>query len=124
MSLFEAVVAVAIIGVTSISALAAVGAEMRSAEMARRMLEVEPLATERQVFMFLLTDRDLLSLPDSVSQGVFEYPLDEYQWTTTSTPDSYYAGLYTITVNVLWNGGQYSTTAAQYRRPVTTTRAR
>jgi type II secretory pathway pseudopilin PulG len=127
-SLFEAIAALAIVGVTAVSALEAVAAEMRTAERARRALVVEALATERQVFIFLLTDRDLLNLPDSVAAGQFEWPMNEYQWTTTSTPSSSYAGLYDINVTVTWpegtGVGMYSTTAAQYRRPVVSTRSR
>jgi type II secretory pathway pseudopilin PulG len=123
-SLFEAVVALAIVGITAVSALAAVGSEMRTAEHARRAMVVESLATERQVFMWLLTDRDLLSLPDTVASGQFEYPMDEYQWTTESTPNATYAGLYDIRVTILWAEGSYSTSASQYRRPAVVTRAR
>ena len=127
-SLFEAVAALAIVGITAVSALAAVGADMRTAERARRAQIVEALATERQVFLWLLTDRDLLNLPDSVSKGQFEYPMDEYAWTTTSTPNASYAGLYDVRVTITWPEGSYTgsyaTSASQYRRPAVTTRAR
>ena len=127
-SLFEAVFALAIVGVTAIGALAAVGAEMRTAERARRVLEVEALANERLVFLYLLTDRDLLNLPDSVSAGVFEPPFDQYKWTTTSTPSETYPGLYDIRLTVTWQEGTqpntYAVSAAQYRRPLTATRNR
>ena len=136
-SLLEAVAALAIVGVTAISALAAVGAEMKTAERARRAMIVEVLVTERQSFVGLLTDRDLLNLPDSVAKGQFDPPMDEYRWTTTSTPNASYAGLYDVKVTITWNEGgpasnttntnltgSYSTTASQYRRPVTTTQTR
>ncbi len=127
-SLLEAVAALAIVGITAISALATVGAEMKTAERARRALVVEALATERQAFTGLLTDRDLLNVPDSVAKGQFDPPMDEYTWTTTSTPSTSYAGLYDVTVTINWTDGtipgSYATTASQYRRPVTTTRTR
>jgi type II secretory pathway pseudopilin PulG len=120
-TLFEAVFAIAIVGVTAISALAAVGSEMRTAERARRALIVSALATERNAFLYLMTDRDLLSLPDTIASGTFDYPMDEYAWTTTSTPATDYAGLYLTTVTILWNEGsgqgQYVTKGAQYRAP-------
>ena len=126
-TLFEAVVAIAIVGITAISALAAVGAEMRTAERARRALVVSALATERTAFLYLMTDRDLLNLPDSIAGGVFEWPMDEYSWTTTSTPNSDYAGLYTTKVTILWQDGSekasYVTTGAQYRTPPVVTAA-
>ncbi len=120
-TLFEAVVAIAIVGITAISALAAVGSEMRTAERARRALVVSALATERTAFLYLMTDRDLLNLPDSIAGGVFDAPMDEYSWTTTSTPNSDYAGLYETTVSILWQEGTekgiYVTHGAQYRTP-------
>jgi len=65
-TLFEAVVAVTIVGMTAVAALEASASEMRTAERARRALEVEALATSRLDFMDLMTDRELQSLPDSV----------------------------------------------------------
>jgi len=82
----EAVVAIAIVGLTSVGALEAVGSDMRTAERARRALEVEALASSRLEFMDLLTDRELQALPDSVESGKFAAPLDQYSWKTTSTP--------------------------------------
>ena len=123
-SLFEAVAALAIVGVTAVSALSAVATELRTAEGARRMLEVESLATERLVFLWLLADRDFQALPDSVAQGQFEPPLDEYKWTTTVTPSSAYAGLYDVRVTISWSDGEFATSSAQYRRPPIATRGR
>jgi type II secretory pathway pseudopilin PulG len=126
-TLFEAVVAIAIVGITAISALAAVGAEMQTAERARRALIVSALATERTAFLYLMTDRDLLNLPDSIAGGTFEWPMDEYAWTTTSTPNSDYAGLYNTRVTITWQEGadqaQYVTNGAQYRTPPVVTSA-
>jgi prepilin-type N-terminal cleavage/methylation domain-containing protein len=91
-SLLEAVVAIAIVGITSVSALEAVGGDMRTAERARRAIVVEALAGSRLEFMDLLTDRELQALPDSVESGKFPAPLDEYSWKTTSAPVSDQAG--------------------------------
>jgi type II secretory pathway pseudopilin PulG len=127
-SLFEAVFALAILGVTAIGALAAVGAEMRTAQRARRVIEVEALSNERLVFLYLLTDRDLLNLPDSVAAGQFEPPFDHYKWTTTSTPNDTYPGLYDVKVTIAWSDGpqpaSFTASAAQYRRPVVARRSR
>lgn len=124
-SLFEAVAALAIVGITAVSALSAVAAELRAAERARRMLEVESLSTERFVFLHLLNDRDFQSLPDSVAQGQFDPPLDEYRWTTTMTPNVSYSGLYDVRVTITWADGQFTAASAQYRRPpIATTRGR
>src|SRR5471030_3123136 len=66
-TLFESVAALTIVGLVAVSALEAVGAEMRTAERARRALEVEALATQRLDGMDLLTDQELQAIPDSVA---------------------------------------------------------
>ena len=121
-TLLEAVVAIAIVGMTSVAALESVGGEMRTAERARRAIEVEALATSRLEFMDLLTDRELQSLPDSVEKGTFAAPLNEYSWTTTSSPVSEQPGLYDVRVNVSWANGRYSLRTYLYRTPPFATR--
>ena len=121
-TLLEAVVAVAIVGMTSVAALESVGGEMRTAERARRAIEVEALATSRLEFMDLLTDRELLSLPDSVEKGKFAAPLDEYAWATSSSPVSEQPGVYDVRVTVTWPGGSYTLRTYLYRTPPLATR--
>ena len=123
-TLFEAVAALAIIGITSVSALAAVGAEMKTAERARRALEVEALATQRLDFLALMNDRDLQDLPDSVSKGQFDKPLDGYKWTTTAAARAEIGGVYDVVVTVTWPEGSYALHSALYRRPPNATRGR
>jgi len=116
------VVAVTIVGMTAVAALEASASEMRTAERARRALEVEALATSRLDFMDLMTDRELQSLPDSVSAGKFDVPLDEYSWTTTSSPLAEQAGVYTVNVTGKWRAGSYTAHTCQYRQPPLVTR--
>jgi len=92
-TLLEAVAAIAIVGMTAVGALEAVGGGMRTAERAKRAIEVEALATSRLEVMNLLTDQELQSLPDSIEDGKFAAPLDEYTWKATSAPVSDQAGL-------------------------------
>ena len=121
-SLLEAVVAIAIVGMTAVSALEAAGGDMRAAERSRRAIEAEALATSRLDFMDLLSDRELQALPDSVEKGKFDPPLDQYSWKTTSTPLSDQAGVYTIRVTVEWPGGSYMLRSYAYRTPPFSTR--
>jgi type II secretory pathway pseudopilin PulG len=121
-SLFEAVVAVTIVGITSVSALSAAGGEMRTAERARRALEAEALATARLDFMNLLYDADLQALPDSVAKGSFDKPLDEFSWTATSAAYTDQAGVYDVRVTITWPQGAYTLKTYLYRRPATVTR--
>jgi hypothetical protein len=123
-SLFEAVAALAIVGITAVSALSAVASELRAAERARRLLEVESLSIERLAFLDLLPDRDFQALPDSVAQGQFEPPLDEYRWKTEVSPNLSYAGLYDVRVTISWLHGDFTISSADYRRPPIATRGR
>ena len=121
-SLLEAVAAVAIVGLTAVSALESVGGNMRTAEKAKRATEAEALATSRLDFMDLLNDRELQALPDTVETGKFPPPLDEYSWKTTCTPLSEQAGVYDIGITVHWSTGSYSVHTYAYRRPPLVTR--
>jgi type II secretory pathway pseudopilin PulG len=118
----EAVVAVAVVGMTAVGALEAVGSDMRTAARSKRAIEAEALGTSRLQFMDLLTDRELQSLPDSVQNGKFPAPLDEYAWITTSTPLADQAGVYDVRVTVTWPNGSYVLKSYQYRLPPLTTR--
>jgi type II secretory pathway pseudopilin PulG len=121
-TLLEAVAAVAIVGLTAVSALESVGGDMRTAEKAKRATEAEALATSRLDFMDLLNDRELQALPDTVEKGTFPAPLNEYTWKTTSTPVSEQAGVYDVRITIEWKTGSYAVQTYAYRRPPLVTR--
>jgi len=121
-TLLEAVAAIAIVGMTAVGALEAAGGDMRTAERAKRAIEVEALATSRLEVMNLLTDQELQSLPDSIQDGKFGAPLDEYSWKATSAPVSDQAGLYSVHVTVAWTNGSYELKTYMYRTPRLVTR--
>lgn len=121
-SLLEAVVAVAIVGMTAVGALESVGSGMRTAEKSKRALEAEALASSRLEFMDLMSERELQSLPDSVAKGTFPKPLDEYTWTTTSSPLDEQAGVFDVRVTVTWPTGSYGVKTYIYRQPIFATR--
>ena len=116
-TLFESVAALTIVGLVAISALEAVGAEMRTAERARRALEVEALATQRLDALEMLNDQELQVIPDSVASGQFDEPLDEYSWTIESSPVAEQPGVYDIALNITWENGSYPIRTKMYRRP-------
>ena len=97
---------------------------MRTAARARRAIEVEALATQRLDFLALLNNNELLNLPDSVSKGQFDKPLDAYHWTTTTTSRTDVNGVYDVVVGVTWPDGSYALHSALFRRPPTATRGR
>jgi type II secretory pathway pseudopilin PulG len=116
-TLFESVAALTIVGHVAISALEAVGAEMRTAERARRALEVEALATQRLDALELLNDQELQVIPDSIASGKFDPPMDEYSWTIDSEPVSEQPGVYDVSLNIVWENGSYPIRTKMYRRP-------
>jgi type II secretory pathway pseudopilin PulG len=120
--LFEAVVAIAVVGMTAVSALESVGSGLRTAEKSRRAIEAEALASSRMDFLDLMSDRELQSLPDSVESGKFAAPLDEYSWKTTSTPYAAQAGVYDVRIVVSWPTGSYTIKTYVYRQPPIATR--
>jgi type II secretory pathway pseudopilin PulG len=127
-TLFEAVAAITIVGVTAVSALSAVAGEMRTATRARRALEVEALATSRLDFLALMSDQQLQNLPDSVAKGAFDPPLDSYKWVTSATPLATQAGIYDVRIEVQWKDGgkddSYGIESYIYRRPPLATSGR
>lgn len=121
-TLLETVVSLTIVGVTSLAALGAAGAGLRTADRARRALEAEALATQRVALLDLLTDQMLQTLPDSVADGRFDEPFADYRWHTTVANRDEPAGTHDATVRVTWNGGVYAVHTVLYRRPVMVTR--
>ena len=115
LSLLEAVVSITIVGITSVAALEAVGGDLRATERSRRALEAEALATSRLDVIEMLNDRELQAIPDSVANGKFAKPLDEYQWTTKASAVSNQAGLYDVRVTVEWPQGSYTLKTYEYR---------
>jgi prepilin-type N-terminal cleavage/methylation domain-containing protein len=116
-SLLEAVIALAIVGVTSIAALSAAGTELRATEQARRAVEAEALATDRLAAIRILTDEELRQMPDSIASGTFAAPFDRYRWTVESEPTLGEEGLTDISVTIEWGTGAFELRTKLYRRP-------
>lgn len=123
-TLFETVAALTIVSMTAVSALAAVASQLRTTERARRAIEAEALASQRMDFLNMMTEQELQSLPDSVRTGKFAEPLDEYSWETASSVEPSQAGVYNVTISILWPNNAYVVRTAQYRRPPLATRSR
>ena len=118
-TVFEAAAAMAIVGLVAIGALEAVAAELRAADRSRRAVEAAALAQQRLDWLDFLNETSLRSMPDSVNEGKFDPPLDEYRWQTTATPLSTTPGLYDLTVRVTWpDSGAFQLRTYVYRRPV------
>ena len=118
-SLLEAVVAMAIVGVTAVAALGAAGAEIRAATHARHSLEAQALAVYRMSSIELLRAEDLTRLPDSLAKGVFDPPFDTYKWEAETEGALGEPGLSQVVVDVEWSSGSYTLRTLLYRRPTT-----
>ena len=118
-TLLEAVVALAIVGVTAVGALGSVAADLRAAEDARTALEAEALAVQHMAFIEMLTGEDLQRLPDSLARGTFAEPFDRYRWTASTTPVLGEEGLTAVSVEVEWSAGSFPLRTLLYRRPTT-----
>jgi prepilin-type N-terminal cleavage/methylation domain-containing protein len=121
-TLMEVVVAVIIVGMTSVATLSAFAAELRTAETSRSALEAASLAENRIAIAEVLPAEDLLSLPDSSKSGRFEPPFEHYAWTTTVKPVVNEKDLFGVTVNVTGINGNYAIGTRIYR-PVAPVRA-
>jgi prepilin-type N-terminal cleavage/methylation domain-containing protein len=120
-SLLEAVVALAIVGLAAVAALGAFAMELRTAGQAARALEGQALAESRLAAVRLLQRSELEPLADSLRNGRFPAPLQEYQWQASSerVPDR--EDLFQVVVAVHWTEGAYSLGTRLYRpRPLGT----
>ena len=115
-SLLEAVVALAIVGVTAVAALASVGAELRAAGDARTMLEAEALAVHQLSTIEMLTAEQLQRIPDSLARGQFDAPFERYRWTASSEPVLGEEGLTEVRVDIVWEGGSLPLRTLLFRR--------
>jgi prepilin-type N-terminal cleavage/methylation domain-containing protein len=116
-SLLEAVVALAIVGVTAVGALGAVGAELRAADDARTALEAEALAVHRMKTIEMLTAEQLQRVPDSLARGSFDPPFERYRWTVATDPVLGEEGLTEVSVIVEWKTGSFPLRTLLFRRP-------
>jgi len=77
----EAVVALAIIGLFAVALLSATGAQLRTASKANVLLQARSLAEDRITSLRLLDYDALRDLPDSLGDGRFPPPFDDFTWT-------------------------------------------
>ena len=119
-SLLEAIVALFIVGIAAISALEAVGQQLRAHAVVQRQLEAEALAEYRMSLIQLLFHEEFTSFPDSLSRGRFDEPFERYSWDTRV--EQHYderENLFSVDLTVSWDGGSYSLNNMLYRRPQT-----
>lgn len=84
--LMEAVVALAIISLISIALLATTASQVRTADKAALLLTARALADERMATVRMLTYDELTELPDSLIEGRFPAPFEDYSWRIEVVP--------------------------------------
>jgi prepilin-type N-terminal cleavage/methylation domain-containing protein len=114
-TILEAVVALAIVGLAGVSALEAVGGELRAAQRAADAYVTSALAQDRLAAVGLLASRDFAHLPDSLARGVFAPPFAAYRWTATAEPVSGERELYEVTVSIAGDRSTHALTTRMYR---------
>jgi prepilin-type N-terminal cleavage/methylation domain-containing protein len=114
-TLLEAAVALTIITIVVVGAMGAFGADLRAADRARQLLPASSLAHERMAALDLADPRVLRMLPDSLSRGTFNAPLDAYSWKATAAEVRGEPGLIEMTVTITWVGGEFSVAQRRYR---------
>jgi len=114
-TILEAVIALAIVGLAGVSALEAMGGEIRAANHATDAYTLSALAQDRLAIVALVAPRTLASLPDSLARGTFQRPFEAYRWTSTSHPVWGERDLYDISVTVIGDGREYAVRTRLYR---------
>jgi len=123
-SLFEAIIALTIVGMISIYSLNAVGVGFDAAYRARRAIEMNALVNQRLDYLNMMQASTFTSLPDSLAQGIFDYPNNDYEWQMTSAPYSEQPGIFDVTISVTYLLGSNSTYTVHtyvYRRTAVNT---
>jgi type II secretory pathway pseudopilin PulG len=106
-TILEAIVALTVTGLVAISAMGAIGAELRAATRARTSLAAAALAEDRLAAIALLSERELEALPDSLARGQFAPPFGDFQWTAATRRDPAMVELLDVAVEVTWIDGRY-----------------
>ena len=114
-TVLEAVVALAIIGVTSVAVLGAFAGDLRTAHAARSALEASSLAQSRLARLEMATRRELTALPDSLAHGAVPEFGDRYAWSASATLLGAEPDLFELHVVVTWPEGSTALTTRRFR---------
>ena len=114
-SLLEAVVALAVLGAVSVSALAAFGAQLRTSERATAALTADALAEDRLARVRVLEREDVAHLPDSLAGGRFDAPWERFTWRMGSREVLDRPDVFEVTTAVQWESGDYDLATRLYR---------
>jgi type II secretory pathway pseudopilin PulG len=116
-TILEAAVATAMVGMISVGALAAFGADLRAAQKAQELLPASVLAEERMADLELADPARLRLLSDSLRRGSFTAGFERYEWSASATPVRDERWLFELVVRVQWENGEYVLNRRRFRPP-------
>ncbi len=117
--LLEALIGLAIIGMVSISLLAATGTQVRSADKADVLLTAAALAQDRQAAIQFLDTEQFTRPPDSLLAGTFPAPFDEFTWTAEVAEMDGEYDLFVVSITVTGRGEWFPLETLVHRPPLT-----
>jgi len=119
--LLEAIVAMTIVGLVSVSVLAMLGTQLRAAGRTRSLLEARALADDRMATLRMLPRNELIDLDDSLRSGRFPVPFERFEWQMESKTIRGENNLFALSVRVRWTDGTYSLDGRVFRPSPRTT---
>lgn len=107
--------ALTILGVVSVTGLAAIRAELDTTNRTTRAVEAAALAQNQLAKLKLLPARELATLPDSLRRGGFQPPHAGYRWSATAADVRGERDLYEITIGIEWDDGEFQLVSRVHR---------
>ncbi len=117
--LLEALIGLAIIGIVTISLLAATVSQVRSAGKADVLLTAAALAQDRLAAIQFLDQEGFSRPPDSLLAGTFPAPFDEFTWTAEVEESDGEYDLYAVSIIVTGRGEWFPLETLLHRPPLT-----
>ena len=114
-TILEAVIALAVVGLAGVSALEAMGAEIRAADHAAMAYTLAALAQDRLAVIASVSPRTLSALADTLARGTFPPPFDGYRWTTSVEPLFGAPDLYAVRIAISGARAEYAIETRLYR---------
>ena len=114
-TILEAVIALAVVGLAGVSALEAMGAEIRAADRAAEAYTLAALAQDRLAVIASVSPRTLSALPDTLARGTFPPPFAIYRWTGSVQPVAGAGELYDVTVTISGERRDYAVRTRLFR---------
>lgn len=115
LTLLEATVALAIVGIVAVGALEAFAAEARVAHRTRDAGPAAALASERLARLALADATALQPLPDSLARGAVRTGERTYAWTARVHRVPGTPHLFEFQVDVHWESGAFALASRVYR---------